>query len=120
MPLSAILNEDENLFVCDYRKGYRGLATNELIAYAPVPALPDYLEKVIVAFGTSRPEGYIAAIATAGGTGVIHHTIWNYMDAGKTFDIRLVLGPYKVCVRIWDVSWIPIKWMKIINTICRL
>ena len=84
--IGAILDEDEKL-VClpTIEKVYRGLATNELIAYAPISGLPDYLEKVITAaFGTSRPEGYIAAVATAGGTGVIHHTIWNYMDAGET------------------------------------
>lgn len=71
--IGAILDEDEKL-VClpTIEKVYRGLATNELIAYAPISGLPDYLEKVITAaFGTSRPEGYIAAVATAGGTGVI-------------------------------------------------
>ena len=36
------------------------------------------------AFGNSRPEGYIAAVATAGGTGAIHHAIWNYTDVGET------------------------------------
>ena len=57
--IGAILDEDEKL-VClpTIEKVYRGLATNELIAYAPISGLPDYLEKVItVSFGTSRPEG---------------------------------------------------------------
>ena len=97
--IGAILDEDEKL-VClpTIEKVYRGLATNELIAYAPISGLPDYLEKVITAaFGTSRPEGYIAAVATAGGTGVIHHTIWNYMDAGETaLTSDWYWGPYKV------------------------
>ena len=121
--IGAILDEDENLFVCRLLKGLPCLATNELIAYAPISGLPDYLEKVITAaFGTSRPEGYIAAVATAGGTGVIHHTIWNYMDAGETaLTSDWYWGPYKVLCQDMDVSWIPIKcWMKIINTICRL
>ena len=97
--IGAILDEDEKL-VClpTIEKVYRGLATNELIAYAPISGRPDYLEKVITAaFGTSRPEGYIAAVATAGGTGVIHHTIWNYMDAGETaLTSDWYWGPYKV------------------------
>lgn len=52
--IGAILDEDEKL-VClpTIEKVYRGLATNELIAYAPISGLPDYLEKVITAaFGT--------------------------------------------------------------------
>lgn len=84
--IGAILDEEENL-VClpTVEKVYRGLATNELIAYAPISGLPEYLEGVLTAaFGNSRPEGYIAAVATAGGTGAIHHAIWNYMDEGET------------------------------------
>ena len=48
--IGAILDEDEKL-VClpTIEKVYRGLATNELIAYAPISGLPDYLEKVITA-----------------------------------------------------------------------
>ena len=41
--IGAILDEDEKL-VClpTIEKVYRGLATNELIAYAPISGLPDY------------------------------------------------------------------------------
>ena len=96
--IGAILDEDEKL-VClpTIEKVYRGLATNELIAYAPISGLPDYLEKVITAaFGTSRPEGYIAAVATAGGTGVIHHTIWNYTRCNSFSTISICnLIPYR-------------------------
>lgn len=84
--IGAILDEDENL-VClpTVEKVYRSLATNELIAYAPISGLPEYLECVLTAaFGSSRPDGYIAAVATAGGTGAIHHAIWNYMNEGDT------------------------------------
>ena len=84
--IGAILDEDEKL-VClpTVEKVFRSLQTNELIAYAPISGLPEYLECVLTAaFGNSRPEGYIAAVATAGGTGAIHHAIWNYTDAGET------------------------------------
>lgn len=83
--IGAILDEDERL-VClpTVEKVYRGLKTEELIAYAPISGLPEYLECVVkAAFGASRPEGYIAAVATAGGTGGIHHAIWNYLDEGE-------------------------------------
>ena len=84
--IGAILDEEEKL-VClpTVEKVYRGLQTNELIAYAPISGLPEYLDCVLTAaFGNSRPEGYIAAVATAGGTGAIHHAIWNYLDEGET------------------------------------
>ena len=84
--IGAILDEDEKL-VClpTVEKVFRSLETNELIAYAPISGLPEYLECVLTAaFGSSRPEGNLAAVATAGGTGAIHHAIWNYMDEGET------------------------------------
>lgn len=84
--IGAILDEEEQL-VClpTVEKVYRGLSTNELIAYAPISGLPEYLDCVLTAaFGNSRPDGYVAAVATAGGTGAIHHAIWNYLDEGET------------------------------------
>ena len=84
--IGAILDEDEKL-VClpTVEEVFRGLSTNEMIAYAPISGLPEYLDCVLTAaFGNSRPEGYIAAVATAGGTGAIHHAIWNYTDTGDT------------------------------------
>ncbi|WP_304158704.1 pyridoxal phosphate-dependent aminotransferase [Phascolarctobacterium succinatutens] len=84
--IGAILDEDENL-VClpTVEEVFRGLSTNEMIAYAPISGLPEYLDCVLTAaFGNSRPEGYIAAVATAGGTGAIHHAIWNYTETGDT------------------------------------
>ena len=84
--IGAILDEDEQL-VClpTVEKVFRGLSTNEMIAYAPISGLPEYLDCVLTAaFGNSRPEGYIAAVATAGGTGAIHHAIWNYTETGDT------------------------------------
>lgn len=84
--IGAILDEDEKL-VClpTVEKVFRGLSTNEMIAYAPISGLPEYLDCVLTAsFGNSRPEGYISAVATAGGTGAIHHAIWNYTETGDT------------------------------------
>jgi len=97
--IGAILDEEGKL-VClpTVEKVLRGLPTNELIAYAPISGLPDYLEAVLTAaFGDSRPEGYMAAVATAGGTGVIHHSIWNYTDAGDAvLTSDWYWGPYNV------------------------
>lgn len=84
--IGAILDEDEKL-VClpTVDKVYRSLPTTELIAYAPIAGLPEYLECVLTAaFGQSRPDAYMAAVATAGGTGSIHHAVWNYTEEGDT------------------------------------
>lgn len=100
--IGAIMDDNGKL-VClpTVEKVYRNLPTNELIAYAPISGLPEYLDKVIVAaFGKSKPAGYTAAVATAGGTGAIHHAIWNYTEQG---DIVITSdwywGAYKVLCR---------------------
>ncbi|MEG1413410.1 MAG: aminotransferase class I/II-fold pyridoxal phosphate-dependent enzyme [Acidaminococcaceae bacterium] len=97
--IGAILDEDEKL-VClpTVEKVYRSLATSDLIAYAPISGLPAYLDSVVdAAFGSSRPEGHIAAVATAGGTGVLHHAVWNYMSVGETaLTSDWYWGAYKV------------------------
>ena len=97
--IGAILDEEEKL-VClpTVEKVFRGLPTNEIVAYAPIAGLPEYLESVLdAAFGKSRPAGYIDAVATSGGSGVLHHVIWNYASEG---DVVLTSdwfwGPYRV------------------------
>ena len=82
--IGAILDESEKL-VClrTVEDVFRHLPTSELIAYAPIGGLPEYLDMVVKrCFEKSRPEGYIKAVATAGGTGVIHHAIHNYSALG--------------------------------------
>ena len=100
--IGAILDENEVLvYLPTVEKVYKELPNQELIAYAPISGLPDFLEKVqVAAFGASRPEGHISAIATAGGTGVIHHAIWNYTSEGDTvLTSDWYWGPYNVLCR---------------------
>ena len=83
----GVLLDEDGTMVClpTVEKVYRSLPTQELIAYAPIAGLPEYLDKVLeAAFGGNRPSGHMAAIATAGGTGGIHHAIWNYTETGDT------------------------------------
>lgn len=82
--IGAILDESEQL-VClrTVEDVFRHLPTSELVAYAPIGGLPEYLDMVTQrCFEDCRPEGYIKAVATAGGTGVIHHVIHNYAELG--------------------------------------
>lgn len=62
---------------------FRSLSIEDYVSYAPISGLPAYLDAVTdLTFADSRPEGYFGAIATAGGTGAIHHAIANYAERG--------------------------------------
>ena len=62
---------------------FRSMDFSELVAYAPISGLPAYLDAVIdLTFADNKPEGYFGAVATAGGTGAIHHAIANYAERG--------------------------------------
>ena len=66
-------------------KVYRSLPMKDLSAYAPIAGLPEYLDAAIDStFADNKPEGYIAAMATASGTGAIHHAIANYAERGDS------------------------------------
>ena len=100
--IGAILDENEQLVVLPtVDKAFRSLTDNMYFSYAPISGLPDFLKLVQDdCFGHSRPEGYIAAVATAGGSGAIHHAIWNYSEPGDTvLTSAWYWGPYKVFCR---------------------
>lgn len=97
--IGAIMDDQEKL-VCipTVEKVLRELPINEMIAYAPISGLPDYLKAATnLAFADNRPEAYTAAVATAGGTGGLHHSIWNYSEIGDTvLTTDWFWGPYNV------------------------
>ena len=82
--IGAIMGEDEKLAcIPTMEKVFHQLPIADAIAYAPIAGLPGYLDTVIdLTFADNKPEGYLAAVATAGGTGAIHHAIVNYTEAG--------------------------------------
>jgi aromatic-amino-acid transaminase len=64
-------------------KVFRSLASEDIAAYGSVRGLPGYLAAVVEqTFGSSRPDAYVEAVATAGGAGAIHAVIWNYSNIG--------------------------------------
>ncbi|HEY3426749.1 MAG TPA: aminotransferase class I/II-fold pyridoxal phosphate-dependent enzyme, partial [Negativicutes bacterium] len=97
--IGAIMNDQEEL-VCipTVETVFRQLPILEVINYAPIAGLPDFLDAAIdLTFGDSKPEAYINAVATAGGSGAIHHTIWNYSEIGDTvLTSDWYWGPYSV------------------------
>ena len=82
--IGAIMDEDEKLAcIPTMEQVFHQLPIADAIAYAPIAGLPGYLNTVIdLTFADNKPEGYMAAVATAGGTGAIHHAIVNYSEIG--------------------------------------
>ena len=84
--IGAIMDDNEELAcIPTVEKVLREMPINDLINYAPIAGLPSYLDATInLTFQDNKPDAYINAVATAGGSGVIHHTIWNYSEIGDT------------------------------------
>ncbi len=82
--IGVVLDEEGKLATLPtVEKIFRSMEFSELVAYAPISGLPAYLDTVIdLAFADNKPEGFFGAVATAGGTGAIHHAIANYAERG--------------------------------------
>lgn len=82
-------------------KTIQSLDFKDTANYAPIAGLPDFIEAAIdVAFAEYKPDAYIKGIATPGGSGAIHHAIWNYTDEGDTYlTSDWFWGPYKTMAR---------------------
>ena len=84
--IGALLDDKEQL-VClpTVEKVFRSVPITEIINYAPIAGLPDFLNAAMDhVFGDSKPEAFTRAIATSGGSGVLHHAIWNYSEMHDT------------------------------------
>ena len=82
--VGAIIDESGKLACLPtMEKAFRTLPIADVAAYAPPQGLPGYLNTVIdLTFADNKPEGYLAACASAGGTGAIHTAIMNYSEIG--------------------------------------
>lgn len=82
--IGVVLNEEGKLATLPtVEKIFSSMAFSDLVSYAPISGLPAYLDAVIdLTFADNKPEGYFGAVATAGGTGAIHHAIANYAERG--------------------------------------
>lgn len=97
--IGAIMGEDEKLAcIPSVEKAFRQLPIADVAAYAPIAGLPAYLDAVMeLTFAGNRPAGHLAAVATAGGTGAIHHAVVNYTGAGdKVLTSDWFWGTYNV------------------------
>ena len=82
--IGVILDEEGKLStIPTVEKVFRAMEFSDLVSYAPISGIPDYLDAVIdLTFANNKPNAKLAAIATAGGTGAIHHAIANYSERG--------------------------------------
>ena len=82
--IGVVLDEEGKLAtIPTVEKVFRSMDFSELVSYAPISGLPAYLDAVMnVTFADNKPEGFFGAVATAGGTGAIHHAIANYAERG--------------------------------------
>ncbi len=100
--IGAYMDEDGQLAcIPTVAQVHGALHMKDIIGYAPIAGLPGYLDAVIdLTFADQRPEGYVAAVATAGGTGAIHHAIANYAEIDdQVLTSDWCWGPYSVLCR---------------------
>ena len=94
----TFLNDDGQIgFLPTVEKIYRTLPAGEIVSYAPIAGVPEFLDAVTVAaFREHKPEAYAKAVATVGGTGALHNIVNNYSELG---DVVLTTdwcwGPYR-------------------------
>lgn len=82
--IGVVLNDDGKLATLPtVEKTFRAMDFADMVAYAPISGLPAYLDAATdLTFADCKPAAQFGAVATAGGTGAIHHAIANYAERG--------------------------------------
>lgn len=84
--LGALYDDEGNIVTFDsvydsLEKMDRGL----IASYAPIAGTDSYQKNVIdLCFGDYKPDAYLRAVATPGGTGAVRHAIWSFLDRGDS------------------------------------
>ena len=97
--IGVVLNEEGKLGVLPtVEKIFREMKMTDFTTYAALSGNADYVDAVKnIVFGKTNYSGYLGAIATAGGTGAIHHAIANYAERGeKVLTSDWCWGNYKI------------------------
>lgn len=83
--IGSMMDENGDLIVLQVvRDTLAQLTANQIVAYAPIAGFTEFFDAAIdQCFGDSRPDGYIRAIATPGGSGALHTAVHNYSEAGE-------------------------------------
>lgn len=113
--IGTVLDDTGKLAVLPtVEKVFREMDMTEFTAYAPISGLADYRESVQdLVFGHSFYPGYASSVATAGGTGAIHHAVANYAERGeKVLTSDWCWGTYKI---ICDETGKTLETFKMFN-----
>lgn len=97
--IGALLDDDGNLIVLSSMvEVLKNMTPEEYAEYAPIAGISDFLDIIQeAAFGPYKPEGYIEACATPGGTGSIRNTISGYSKPGdKVLTSNWHWSPYNI------------------------
>ncbi|MDP6520523.1 MAG: aminotransferase class I/II-fold pyridoxal phosphate-dependent enzyme [Planctomycetota bacterium] len=102
--IGALMEDDGRLCVMPaVFTAYASVPPTKAAAYAPIAGDPPFLRAVIEdTFGapTSKPgtlSAHSVAVATAGGTGALHHAIVNFLDPGQALlTTEYFWTPYKI------------------------
>lgn len=83
--IGTIYDDEEKLATFDLVMDLiRKMPPEDMMDYAPIKGVAGFEEAALeFTFGASRPESYVAAIATPGGTGAIRNIFYNYGEPGK-------------------------------------
>lgn len=82
--LGTLIDDDGNLIAFDsVYDTLKDMDKKAIAGYAPIEGNEDYLNLLVdKCFGNYKPEAYIKAIATTGGTGAVRHSIWTLLNRG--------------------------------------
>ncbi len=97
--IGALIDDNGELIVLSSMiEVLKEMSPADFAEYAPIAGVPEYLEVLPrAAFGDSRPDGYIEACATPGGTGTIRNTISCYSRFGdKILTSNWFWSPYNI------------------------
>lgn len=82
--IGSLLDDNGELVVLSsVDEVFKHLSPKDYADYAPIGGIAPFMEAVQkAAFGVHKPEGFIEAVATPGGTGSLRNVIANYSDGG--------------------------------------
>ena len=97
--IGTVLDDSGKLVVLPtVEKVWREMEMTDFTSYAPISGIYKFREAVQdLIFEHSFYEGFLSSVATAGGTGAIHHAIANYAERGESvLTSDWCWGTYKV------------------------
>jgi aromatic-amino-acid transaminase len=82
--IGALMDDEGTLVAFDsVYDVFKSQPNQEIADYAAIPGMPKFLEAVVESFFKEyKPDAYIKAVATPGGTGAVKHSVWNYTNPG--------------------------------------